>query len=318
MLKEIWNKIVQYDKVIIHRHISPDPDALGSQIGLATLIRHRYPEKWVKVVGFNESSLSWMGEMDQVFDEEYEGALVLIMDTANGARIDDYRYGTGSFTIKFDHHPNVDEYADLNYTNTMAAATCEMVVHLFDANQVDHQLEMPKEAAELLYAGIIADSGRFLYDSTTVSTLESAKRLYETQFNRNRVHHLLYKRTLNVVQAEGYVLNHFETTDEGVAYYKMSKNQQEKFKLTTGTRSALVSTLANIEGIRVWVSFFENEDGQIRANIRSNGPIINQVAAEYNGGGHQQASGAMLPSWEACEPLVEALSQVCREYEPTQ
>jgi len=314
MLTEIWSKIIQYDKVIIHRHISPDPDALGSQVGLATLIRHHYPEKWVKVVGFNEPSLSWMGEMDEVFDEEYEGALVLIMDTANGARIDDYRYQLGAFTIKIDHHPNVDEYADLNYTNTMAAATCEMVVQLFEANKSIHQLEMPVEAAELLYAGIIADSGRFLYDSTTVATLESAKQLYECQINRNKIHHLLYKRTLNVVQAEGFVLSQFKMTTEGVAYYKMSKEQQKTFGLTTGTRAALVSTLANIEGIKVWVSFFENEDGQIRANIRSNGPIINQVAAEFNGGGHPQASGAMLSSWDVCEDLVETLSKACQEY----
>ena len=47
MLNEIWNQIVRFNKIIIHRHVSPDPDALGSQLGLAELIRHNYPEKMV-------------------------------------------------------------------------------------------------------------------------------------------------------------------------------------------------------------------------------------------------------------------------------
>ena len=84
-LNEIWNQIVRFNKIIIHRHVSPDPDALGSQLGLAELIRHNYPEKMVKTVGFTEPSLDWMGVMDEVSDEEYEEALVFIMDTANSA-----------------------------------------------------------------------------------------------------------------------------------------------------------------------------------------------------------------------------------------
>ena len=311
MLEQIWSKILQYDRIIIHRHISPDPDALGSQLGLASIIRHNHPEKWVKTVGFNEASLSWMGEMDEVYDDEYEGALVLVMDTANASRIDDYRYRQGRTIIKIDHHPSIDEYGDLNYTDSSAAATCEVVVQLFEANKEKYQLEMPIEAAEILYAGIIADSGRFLYDSTTIATLNATKMLYDCQIDRNKIHKLLYKRTLNVVQAEGHVLSHFKISEAGVAYVMMTKAEQEAFNLTTGTRAGLVTVLANIENVQIWVCFFENEDGQIRANIRSNGPIINEVAAQFKGGGHPKASGAMLAEWDDCLKVIEALDAVC-------
>ena len=123
MLNEIWSEIVAFDKIIIHRHVSPDPDALGSQLGLAALIHENYPEKFVKTVGFTEPSLAWMGVMDEVKDEEYEGALVFVMDTANSARIDDGRFKLGAKLIKLDHHPVVEDYADLNYVNTNATAT---------------------------------------------------------------------------------------------------------------------------------------------------------------------------------------------------
>ena len=55
---DIVNKIQAYASIIIHRHLRPDPDALGSQNGLASLIRQAYPEKKVFVAGENEDSLS--------------------------------------------------------------------------------------------------------------------------------------------------------------------------------------------------------------------------------------------------------------------
>jgi phosphoesterase RecJ-like protein len=79
---EIVNKIQVYSTIIIHRHLRPDPDALGSQNGLASLIRQAYPEKKVYVVGENEDSLSYLGSMDSIPDEAYEGALVIVTDTA--------------------------------------------------------------------------------------------------------------------------------------------------------------------------------------------------------------------------------------------
>lgn len=308
MLQQIWSKIVEYDKIIIHRHINPDPDALGSQLGLAILIRHHYPGKTVKAVGFNEPSLSWMGAMDEIADETYKEALVIVTDTANQARIDDARYKLGSFLIKIDHHPLTDEYGDLNLIDEGVAATCELIVRLAAVNR----LEIPTASAELLYAGLVSDSGRFLYDSTTAATFECAKILRHCQIDINKIHHHLYERPLNVVQAEAYVLNHFKVTLAGVAYFMMTQELQQSFQLTTGTRAPLANTLADIEGIQVRVSFFENEDGQIRANLRSNGPIINEVASQFNGGGHPKAAGAMLASWDECHALIAALNETIK------
>lgn len=309
MYEKIWETIKQFDKVIIHRHISPDPDAMGSQLGLARIIEANLPYAWVKCVGYSEPSLSWIGVMDEVYNDEYEGALVIVLDTANGPRIDDSRWKNASTVIKIDHHPSVDEYGDINLVDTKSAATCEIIMHMFRHLKDKHQLTLPKEAAAALYAGIIADSGRFLYDSTTSQTLEAVQELYETGIDRNSIHNELYKRTLNVVQAEGYVLSHFETTGK-IVHIKMDQTTQKSFKLTTGTRAALVGALSNIEGYDIWVFFFENEDGQIRANIRSRGPQINQIAAKFNGGGHPKASGAMLQAWDECDQLIAALGEL--------
>ena len=94
---DIVNKIQAYATIIIHRHLRPDPDALGSQNGLASLIRQAYPEKKVFVAGENEDSLSYLGSMDSIPDEAYEGALVIVTDTANQPRVSDKRYVKGEY-----------------------------------------------------------------------------------------------------------------------------------------------------------------------------------------------------------------------------
>ena len=55
---DILSKIKEYDTIIIHRHMRPDPDALGSQVGLQKLLQYHFPEKTIKVTGYDEPNLS--------------------------------------------------------------------------------------------------------------------------------------------------------------------------------------------------------------------------------------------------------------------
>ncbi|WP_338322299.1 DHH family phosphoesterase, partial [Streptococcus parasanguinis] len=97
VMNEILEKIQAYDTIIIHRHQNPDPDAIGSQVGLRDLLRARFPQKRVLATGYDEPTLTWLAEMDTVSDEDYAGALVIVCDTANTPRIDDKRYSNGDF-----------------------------------------------------------------------------------------------------------------------------------------------------------------------------------------------------------------------------
>ena len=308
--QQILDKINTYDKIILHRHISPDPDALGSTIGFKRLIEENIPGKDVRVVGYQEKNLEWLGKMDMVEEEFYQGALVIVMDTATSARIDNKNFNKGAYLIKIDHHPSEDNYGNINLVNTKSASVCEMVTEL----ALTYGWSISEEVATLLYAGIVSDTGRFLYDTVTAKTFEMAKHLLGLGIDVNGLNRNLYKKPMNVIKAQAYVLNNFEVTEHGVAYFKMSKETQKEFGLTTGTRSLLVDVLANIEGILVRVCFFEQDKDQIRANIRSEGPVINQIAERYDGGGHPKASGAMLERWEATDDLIAELDLVCQYF----
>ena len=100
LFQAILEKIKAYDTIIIHRHQRPDPDAIGSQIGLKEILKTNFSDKKILATGVNEPTLSWIAEMDEVPDNDYEGALVIVTDTANTPRIDDDRYDMGDFLIK--------------------------------------------------------------------------------------------------------------------------------------------------------------------------------------------------------------------------
>ena len=117
--------------------------------------------------------------MDEVLDNDYEGALVIVTDTANTPRIDDDRYDKGDFLIKIDHHPNDEAYGDLLLVDTSASSASEIVTDW----ALTLGLSLSDAAARVLYNGIVGDTGRFLYPSTTPKTLQIAAKLREYDFD---------------------------------------------------------------------------------------------------------------------------------------
>lgn len=312
MKEKILETIKQYNTIIIHRHVRPDPDAYGSQGGLAEILKASFPDKLIFTVGKEEESLNYLRRMDSIPDSTYKGALVIITDTANQARICDERYHLGDKLIKIDHHPNEDAYGDMLWVDTDASSCSEMIYEFYLAGK-DNGLKMSDEAARLLYAGIVGDTGRFIYPSTTEKTFAYASELIKYNFSRNELYDSMYELPLNIIKLNGYVLQNFEMNDEGVASMVLDKALLQKFGAKPSDASLLVSTLGDVAGIKAWAFFIEEED-QIRVRLRSKGPIINVVARKYNGGGHPLASGASIYSWDEKDLVMKDIAEVCKNY----
>ncbi|MBM7660555.1 phosphoesterase RecJ-like protein [Bacillus mesophilus] len=309
MKEQILAAIERYDCIIIHRHVRPDPDAYGSQCGLAEILRASFPKKEIFVVGRDEEALGHLYKMDIVPDEVYEEALVIVCDTANQERVCDQRYKLGNLLIKIDHHPNEDSYGDLLWVDTTASSVSEMIYefYLFGKNQ---GLVLTQEGARLIFAGIVGDTGRFLFPSTNTRTFKYAGELVEYGFELPTLYEGLYTTKVNVAHLTGYVLQNFTLSSHGVATMLLTKDILEKFDVTPTDASQLVGSLGNIEGIITWV-FFVEEDDQIRVRLRSKGPVINVVAAKYRGGGHPLAAGASVHSWEEANEVIKDLEELC-------
>ena len=307
--QEILNKIKAYQTIIIHRHVRPDADALGSQCGLKEMIQLSFPDKEVYAVGEEDPALHFLARMDTIEDEVYNGALVITCDTANTSRISDERYTLGKEVIKIDHHPNHDAYGDIMWVDTTASSTSEIIYDLYLFGK-EVGLQMNSTIARLIYGGIVGDTGRFLFPSTTNKTFRYAAELIEYPFNRSEIYEGLYAINQNIARLRGYVLQNFHMSKSGVSSIKLSKDILEKFHLEPMETSNLVGALGDIEEIKAWVFFIE-EDDVIRVRIRSKGPIINELAAKYNGGGHPLAAGASVTSWEEADQLISDLEDLC-------
>lgn len=311
MMKErILDAIKQYETIILHRHVRPDPDAYGSQCGLGEIIKASFPEKNVYMVGIEEESLQFLKRLDQIPDSAYNQALVIVCDTANQERVCDQRYTMGDKLIKIDHHPNEDPYGDIVWVDTQASSCSEMIYefYLFGKEQ---GLTMTQEAARLLYAGIVGDTGRFLYPSTTDKTFLYAGELIHYGFNRTEIYNGLYDVDEAVVRLNGYVFENFKMDENGVGSMVITKEIMERFKVNASQASLLVSTLGGIKGMKAWVFFIE-EGNEIRVRLRSKGPVINGIAKKYRGGGHPLASGATIYDWAEADKVIADLVEVCK------
>jgi len=311
--QQILNKIKEYDTIILHRHVRPDADALGSQCGLKEMIQLSFPEKNVFAVGEEDPALYFFARMDVIDDKAYEDALVIICDTANTGRISDRRYTLGKEVIKIDHHPNNDPYGDIMWIDTTASSTSEMIYELYLHGKGD-SLQINSDIARLIYGGIVGDTGRFLFPSTTNKTFQYAAELIEFPFDRTFLYDGLYSIGENIARLRGYVLQNFEMSPNGMSSIKLTKEILEKHHVKPIDTGKLVGALGDIQHIKAWIFFIE-EENEIRVRVRSKGPIINELAAKYNGGGHPLAAGASVKTWEEANRFIEDLEEVCANYQ---
>ncbi|BAQ24022.1 DHH family phosphoesterase [Streptococcus troglodytae] len=306
--KTILAKIKAYDTIIIHRHMKPDPDALGSQVGLKEVITSNFPQKTVKVTGYNEPSLSWLAQMDDVSDKDYEGALVIVVDTANRPRIDDQRYLNGNFLIKIDHHPDEDHYGDLPYVDTKASSASEIITDF----ALQNQLKLSVQAARLLYAGILGDTGRFLYPATTSKTFIIASELLKYNFDFAALARQMDSFPYKIAKLQAYVFENLEIDKNGAARIILSQEILKKFDLTDAETSAIVSSPGKIDSVQIWAIFVEQADGHYRVRLRSKSTVINEVAKRHAGGGHPLASGANSYSLAENEDIYQELKNLLK------
>lgn len=311
MKRQIIDTISKYETIIIHRHVRPDPDAYGSAFGLREILRATYPNKKVYTTGEHEETLSFLSVPDKLTDDQFQDALVIVTDTANTERVDDQRYKTGAFLLKIDHHPNDDPYGDLLWVNTEASSASEMIYDLYEEGKKVADWNMTDEAARLLFAGIVGDTGRFMFHSTSRKTFETAGDLISYNFDRTELFNGMYEVDRNLLNLQGYIYQKFVIDENGMAYVKLTMNTLREFGVTSSETSLLVGSLGNVKGIRAWVIFIEESD-QIRVRLRSKGPIINELAKEFGGGGHPLASGASVYSWEEADQVIEKLKGICQ------
>ena len=313
LFKEILKQIKKYDNIVIARHIGADPDALGSQFALKELIYVNFPNKKVYAVGAIASRFRFMGNLDQIDNVDLSKALLIVVDTPDIKRIDgiDNLNDFGN-VIKIDHHPFVDKFGEIEYIEEGASSASQLVFKF----ALDCKLKLTKKIAENIYIGIVGDTDRFLHDYTSNETFSLVTKLLEmTNIDFTKLYEPLYSRPLAEVRFQGYIYQNLVLTENKVAYIKLTDDIMKKFEVDSASAGNMINDLKFVNELLIWVFFSEDtKSGIIKANIRSRGPVINEVAMKYGGGGHIYASGARLKSWTDAENLIKDLDEVMKNY----
>ena len=309
--EQILQCIQDYPRIIIHRHKNPDGDALGAQIGLAHLLRENFPGKKIYTVGDAAKRYAFMQDstMDTVPDEAYHGALAIILDTSAAALISDTRYTLADRTVRIDHHIFVEQIADVELTDTSFESCCGLITALAQ----HYGWRMTPSAAQSLFTGMVTDSGRFRYDSTTSKTFALASYLTEQPFDVSSIYANLYADDFDYIRLRAQFVLKIQFTEHRVAYIYTDRAEAATYAADTFTISrGMVGTMSDIRGVDIWVNFTETDEG-VLCEIRSNRYNINPVAVQFGGGGHQKASGATLKDRTQAMELLAVLDAIAKE-----
>ena len=309
---QIYRKIKKFDTIVIARHVGPDPDALGSSLGLKDSIQATFPRKKVYAVGLGAAKFRYLGNVDKFDESFYDNSLLIVLDTPDIKRVDGVDVKKFKYKIKIDHHPFIEKFCDIEIVDDTASSASQMVMELI----FNTPLKMTKEAAKRLYIGLVADTERFLYKYTTPKTFKIVAKLIEkTGIDITELYPQFYNRSLTEIRFYAYLMANIQVTDNKFGYLKIDDDILGEYGVDAATAGNMINNFNNIEEIVAWAFFSHDKlNNNVRGSIRSRGPVINEIAADFGGGGHALASGVKLPSFERADELIEALDEACRKY----
>ncbi|MFN2544339.1 MAG: bifunctional oligoribonuclease/PAP phosphatase NrnA [Actinomycetota bacterium] len=281
-------------------HINPDPDALGSMLGLATFLRTR--DKKV-VASFGNSPFEpprWL--------EALEGADVLVpperfpkapevMVTLDCASLD--RLGSlvgpsqkAKELVWIDHHVSNDGLGTVPLIDPKASSTAEMVFRLMRCMGGD----IPASAAACLYAGVVTDTGRFQYEATSPETLRLAAELRTLDFDHARLAQALFEDNsmsyLRVLATALGRLRLVEGAGGGLVWTYLTQEDVAEAGISMAETDDLIDVIRSAREADVAAVLKQQRDGRFKVSMRSRGGHdVSKVAAERGGGGHRLASG---------------------------
>lgn len=315
----ILQKIKDYHRIMIFRHVRNDGDCVGATKGMKAIIKDTWPEKEVYLIDQDTARyLEFLGPEDEpVADELYADALGIVLDTASESRISNQKYKLCKELIKIDHHIPMEDYGDINWVEEEKSSACEMVVKFYDAFK--DQLVLTNEAATYLYTGMVTDTGRFKYSEVNGDTLRHAAILLDKGVDTQTLFARLYLEAYEYLKFKAHIYQRMQITENGVAYIYIDRAMQEEFGLSLEQASACIGNLDSIRGCICWLAFIEtgDENGSIRVRLRSRFVHINTIAEHYRGGGHACASGATVYGQEEVESLLREADAHIKEYKET-
>lgn len=305
------NKVLQQAKTVaIGGHVRPDGDCVGSCVGLYLYIKTCYPN--VKVDVYLEEIPDTFFLFDAVkniqheIDEQRVYDLFIALDCADLKRLGFsgplYEHALHTFCV--DHHISNQAFAEENYIIPEASSTAELVYQLIDKEKIT------KEIAELLYLGMVHDTGVFQYSSTSPETMEAAANLMRKGINATEIiDKTYYEKTFvqNKLLGKALTDSWLILNDKVIVSY-ITREVMDAYGANPKDLEGIVSQLRVTKGCEVAMFLYQTGEQEFKVSLRASGDVnVSEVAVTFGGGGHVKAAGLNMEG--DVDTIIEKLTK---------
>ena len=301
--KAFVDQISHYQSFVLVSHVRPDCDALGSELAMAEILRT--VGKDVRIINAHRTPISLQfldpaGNIevlgDDVEADDISCDCFMILDTSAWGQLGDMAEVIRSAScdkMVVDHHVGEDELGATMYKDYQSEATGHLVIQAADALNVSISRSMAMAA----FAAIATDTGWFRFDSVTPETYRVIARLLEAGVVPSEVYGDLYERdTLGRLRLRGLILSRTQSEVDGALMHTyVEKEDFERMGAQPNDTEDSINLTLAVENTKAAVIFVGQIRGGFKLSFRSRCAMdCNEVARQFNGGGHKAASCAFL------------------------
>lgn len=316
-------------RIVILSHTNPDGDAVGSSLAWAEVLRARGHEVTCVVPNKYPYFLDWMPGIEEVvvFKTDTEGRAVKAIAEADVLFCLDFNAvsrleilsetiqgNTTARRVLIDHHLQPDEGFDIVFSHPESSSTCFLVYCLVEAMYGTGAIT--RRMGELLYVGMMTDTGNFAFSHLTPELFRAVAVLLEKGIDIPQIHNSVYNAyTEGRARLFGYAINRkMALIEEGtVAYMSLKESEMRRFQFQQGDSEGFVNYALTIKKVKMSAMFLAHRKF-IRISLRSRGNVdVNLFARKYfNGGGHKNAAGGK--SFLSMEETIDHYIRSVREF----
>lgn len=300
-LKKTIEAIHKNKVFLITSHINPEADAIGAELGLFFLLKKLGKQAFIMNESNVPSECSFMPGIDNVHIrrlskiriEEFD--CTVFLDCSDPFRAGEIGNVIKRPTLNIDHHISNTKFAAINWVSISSSSTCQMIYRLYK----ELKITIDKDAAVMLYSGMMVDTGSFRYSNTTALTHRIAASLIEKGVSASNIYNFIFNNnSFSNIKLLGRILGGIKRASEGrICWTDIPYRNASKKGKTCDLAEIVLGILRSIGDVELAMIFREIRGKKkcVRINFRSRTNFdCNKLASQFGGGGHKNASGATV------------------------
>ena len=303
MYNKIYNKIKKADNVLLLTHEKPDIDAVSSVCSMIELLESMNKSYFAFCNDAPSHQFDFIPHIEKIASSRGDGAkpafnfedfdLIIVFDCGSPDRTkladEISNRSEKQFLIEIDHHIKTEDYANLELRDSEAASTTILIYNFFKANKI----KINKNMANCILAGILTDSGNFIYQTTTDKTIKISSEMLSLGANLPRImDNTLRNKKLNALKIWGKAMSRVQINKKyNIAFTALTI--EDVGDLDEEDLEGIPNFLGNLHDVKAVMVIREQNNGTVKGSFRSAHPTANVaiLAQNLGGGGHIKAAG---------------------------